>query len=150
MPSDSFERRVTLSSDVGRCWQTLTDVARLVEWISILGAAQEHEPLAKYSAVLTDRIGPFSLRADLVIEVTSVEPGRFISLTGEGRDRQVDSRIFVEGKLVLEPSSDGTILHVEGRYEVTGRVATFGGPMIRSKAEAIIEEFLDGVTQTLG
>ena len=122
---------------------------QLVAWVSILSDAVEHVPLERYSAVLTDRLGPFSLRADLTIVITEVELGSHITVEAEGRDRRVDSRIYLAGRLGLEPTGDGTAVHVRGRYEVTGRVATFGGPMIRAKADKIIEDFFTGMTGSL-
>ncbi len=149
MPVDQFDRTLTVSADTARTWATVTDVDQLVSWIHILTEVEEHEPLGRYSAVLTDRVGMFSLRADLSITVTDIEEGRSISIQAEGRDRQVDSRIFVEGTMTLEPREGGTALDVGGRYEVSGRVATFGGPIIRSKAQAIIDEFFAGLEAAL-
>jgi carbon monoxide dehydrogenase subunit G len=149
MPSERFERSMIVRADPVRTWTTITDVDQLVSWISILSDVDEHEPLCRYSAVLTDRVGMFSLRADLAIDVTALDEGRSISLQAEGRDRQVDSRIFVEGTMTLGLVDGGTLLEVGGRYEVTGRVATFGGPMIRSKADTIIEDFFGGLEAAL-
>jgi carbon monoxide dehydrogenase subunit G len=138
-----------VNADPARTWETVTDVDRLVSWIDILTEVEEHERLGRYSAVLTDRVGMFSLRADLSISVTDLDEGRSISIQAEGRDRQVDSRIFIEGTLALEPREGGTALDVDGRYEVSGRVATFGGPIIRSKAQEIIDEFFAGLEAAL-
>lgn len=149
MPSETFERTAVVGADPGRCWSILTDVQRLVGWVSIVSDAKEIDPLARYTAVLTDRIGMFALHADLAIEVRDVEPGRSISLVAEGEDRQVASRLFVEGRLDLQPVDGGTRVNVNGRYEVTGRVATFGGPMIRSKANGILDDFVAGVQREL-
>jgi carbon monoxide dehydrogenase subunit G len=149
LPSETFERTTTVSADPGRCWATITDLNRLVGWIAILSNAKEIDPLARYTAVLADRMGMFALQADLAIEVVALEPGRSISLVAEGEDRKVASRLFVEGSLDLEPLDEGTQLRVTGRYEVTGRVATFGGPMIRAKANGILDDFLAGMARDL-
>jgi carbon monoxide dehydrogenase subunit G len=149
VPADQFDRTLIVNADPARTWATVTDVDRLVSWIDILTEVEEHEHLGRYSAVLTDRVGMFSLRADLSIAVNDLDEGRSISIQAEGRDRQVDSRIFIEGTLALEPREGGTALDVDGRYEVSGRVATFGGPIIRSKAQEIIDEFFAGLEAAL-
>ena len=149
MPAEEFDRTLIVRADPARTWATVTDVDLLVSWIDILTEVEELERLGRYSAVLTDRVGMFSLRADLSITVTDLEEGRSISIQAEGRDRQVDSRIFIEGTLALEPKDGGTALDVGGRYEVSGRVATFGGAIIRSKAQAIIAEFFAGLEAAL-
>ena len=150
MPTDTFERRVLLGATPEATWTAVTDIQILVSWIPILSDVEEHRRLASYSAVLTDRIGLFSLSADLSIEVTDIAEGRSITLRAEGRDRLADSRIFIEGKLDIGVTDGGTELRIAGRYEVTGKVATFGGPMIRSRAKSIVNDFFTGVTDSLG
>lgn len=150
MPSETFRREVTVDRGPELTWNAVTDINQLVSWVPILSQAVEHEPLRRYTAYLVDRLGPFSLKADLSIEVTEFVEEKSISIRAEGHDRQVDSRILVEGNMELRETSHGTALEVHGRYEVTGKVATFGGPMIRSKAEKIIEDFFLGLTETLG
>jgi carbon monoxide dehydrogenase subunit G len=149
MPSDTFRRQVTVGYGPEQTWNTVTKIDHLVSWVPILSEAVEHEPLKRYSALLVDRLGPFSLKADLAIDVTDVVEHESITIRAEGHDRQVDSRILVEGTMQLRAKDPGTELEVQGRYEVTGRVATFGGPMIRSKADKVIEDFFSGLTQAL-
>lgn len=150
MPSETFKRQVSVGCGPERTWSTVTDIDLLVSWVPIVSEAVEHEPLRRYSALLVDRLGPFSLKADLSIDVTNLVEHESIAIRAEGHDRQVDSRILVEGTMLLKATDRGTELEVHGRYEVTGRVATFGGPMIRSKADKIIEDFFSGLTQSLG
>jgi carbon monoxide dehydrogenase subunit G len=50
----------------------------------------------------------------------------------------------------LEPSESGTVIRVEGKYQVLGSVATMGGSTIRKKADTIIEEFFAAVDKALG
>ena len=81
MPSASFEREVRLTAAPQVVWDTITDVEQLVDWVSILSDAQEISHLAEYRATLTDRLGPFKLRADLGINVLSVAERQSISVT---------------------------------------------------------------------
>jgi carbon monoxide dehydrogenase subunit G len=39
---------------------------------------------------------------------------------------------------------------VKGQYEVTGRVATLGASMIRTKGEKMLEEFFTAASRELG
>ncbi|MDQ1732458.1 MAG: uncharacterized protein QOK10_2617 [Pseudonocardiales bacterium] len=151
MPSSNFSREIAVKSDSARCWAVLTDVPRLVEWVSILDDAKEVSHLQRYEAVLMDRLGPFKLKADLDIVVSDVEEGKRIRVQANGEDRQVASRIGVNALLVLEPHEDGsTTITVEGTYEVIGRVATLGAGMIRTKANKVMDEFFAKATAELG
>lgn len=151
MPSMTFNRELSVSSDANTCWDVLTDVPRLVDWVSIVDDAREIAPLEKYTAVLMDRLGPFKLRADLDIVVSEVEIGKRIRVRASGEDRQVSSRIGVDAVLTLaEADGGGTRVGVDGSYEVIGRVATLGAGMIRQKAAKILDEFFGRAAAELG
>lgn len=149
MPSVDFARRLSVASDPSRVWDTLTDVERLAAWITVVGNVREVSRLDSYTAVLADRLGPFRLSADLDINVVDVEEGSSIRFVAEGEDRQVASRITIDGQLSLTTEGSMTVIEVSGRYEVTGRVATLGASMIRSKGETILDQFVEAVEREL-
>jgi carbon monoxide dehydrogenase subunit G len=147
----TFSRDLDVKSDPSTSWTVLTDVPRLVTWISIVDDARELEPLERYTAVLMDRIGPFKLRADLDIAVSEVAPGRHIRVRANGEDRQVSSRIGVDATLTLSEQPDGhTRVSATGSYEVVGRVATLGAGMIKQKASKLLDEFFAKAGDELG
>jgi carbon monoxide dehydrogenase subunit G len=151
MPSAQFRRELITRSEPGQAWQILTDVPRLADWVTIVGEATEIAPLEHYKAVLADQVGPFKLRADLDIRVPEVDAGRRVRVIAAGEDRHVSSRIAVDATLSLTPAGDGaTKILVEGRYEVTGRVASMGSAVIKQKAQKIIEEFFTRAASELG
>lgn len=147
---ESFDRRMELATPVDAVWTTVTDVERLVTWISILRAARELEPLASYTAVLEDRLGPFRLRADLDVRVSEVDAPHTLTVRADGEDRQVGSRIAVSGTLTLTGSGQATALTITGEYEVTGKAASLGSSSIRKKASTILDQFCDRVAAELG
>jgi carbon monoxide dehydrogenase subunit G len=146
----TFNRDIAVSAAPEECWGVLTDVLKLVDWVTILDAATEITHLEKYTAVLMDRMGPFKLRADLDITVSEVEQGQHIRVHAEGEDRQVASRIVVDAVLILSTVGDATVIAVDGMYEVSGRVATMGAGMIRQKATKILDEFFGRIEAELG
>jgi carbon monoxide dehydrogenase subunit G len=147
----TFERDLTVASDPKTCWAVLTDVPRLVSWVSIVQDAQEVSHLERYTAVLMDRLGPFKLRADLDITVDDVRENEHVHVKAAGEDRQVSSRIGVDAVLRLsETDGGGTTIAVTGSYEVVGRVATLGAGMIRQKAAKILDEFFTHAAAELG
>jgi uncharacterized protein len=147
MPSVDFSRDILVPATPTSVWETVTDVERIASWVSVVGAVVEVERLARYSAVLADRLGPFKLSADLAVEVTEIEDGRSIAFVADGEDRQVASRIRIAAALNLVPTDAGTSVVVGGMYEVTGRVASLGASMIRSKGDKILEEFFAAIAR---
>lgn len=127
----------------------VTDVQRVADWVSVVGDVEVLEPLSRYRATLTDRLGPFRLSADLDVEVTDADPNSLIRFVADGEDRQVSSRILIEAGMGLTESDSGTLLSVEGKYEVTGRVATLGASMIKTKGEKILDQFFDNAEKEL-
>lgn len=149
MVAEDFDRSFDLTRPPLEAWRMLTDVARVSGWVSIVGELIEIDHLARYTAVLEDRMGPFKLRADLDIAVTSLDEGHSIGLHADGEDRQIGSRITVDATLALDQSMQGCSVRIDGRYEVTGRVATMGASMIRQKAHKILDEFVSAAQQEL-
>lgn len=141
MASGSFERVIRTDRTAAECWAVLTDVDRISSWVDIVRDVITHRPLESYRATLEDRVGPFRLRADLDIGVTDAIENERISFQASGQDRQVGSRLSVRAAMALAAVDGVTTVTFEGAYSVEGRVATVGAPMIRRKAEAILEKF---------
>jgi carbon monoxide dehydrogenase subunit G len=150
MPKESFSRSVGVTASADEAWRTITDVATLVGWVSLLHEATTISVLDHYTAVLTDKLGPFSLKADLDIHVKEYDAPSFITVRAEGEDRQMRSRIVVEARVNLKQSEAGLALDVNGTYELSGRVATLGAAAIRTKAAKIQDEFFSSLTSALG
>jgi carbon monoxide dehydrogenase subunit G len=149
MPDVEFARTLSVASSPETVWETVTDVGRVAGWVTVVGSIEEIEPLASYTAVLADRMGPFSLSADLAVNVTELDEYHLIVFTADGEDRQVASRIRIDARLELAPDSGTTTVDVKGRYEVTGRVAGLGSSMIRAKGDKILEQFFEALEREL-
>jgi carbon monoxide dehydrogenase subunit G len=146
-----FSRELTVLAPPAQSWEVLTDVDRLAGWVGIVTDVAEVSRLEKYTAVLTDRVGPFRLRADLSITARVLRDGHEIELEASGRDRAVDSRIAVRAVLRLDGADGGgSTIVTNGRYEVTGRVAAMGAGVIQKKADRILEEFFASAGRELG
>jgi len=148
MPSEEFRRDLTINLPRPQVWEVLMDVNRVAGWVGLVGEVQEIEPLERYQAELTDRVGPFRLRADLNIRIKELAEGEKVVLEAEGEDRQVRSRIKLGLTLLIGDGAQGsTALRLDGHYEVTGRVATLGSSMIRHKAQRILDDFCTKATE---
>ena len=151
MATRNFSRQLAVTAAPELTWTVLTDVDRLASWVGIVQDVVELSRLEKYSAVLMDRVGPFKLRADLEISVKVVRDGQEVEVEAAGRDRAVDSRIAVRARLRVGPAEHGgSTIATEGRYEVTGRVASMGSGVIQKKADRILEDFFSKAALELG
>ncbi len=141
MPSAEFEQSLEVKQSPAECWEVLINVERIAGWVSVVGEVKELEHLKSYEAELVDQFGPFKLKADLDIQVTDLAEGTSIAFRAKGEDRQVSTSIIVDGRLALAEADSGTSIHVEGKWNVIGTVATMGSGTIRKKADHIMEEF---------
>jgi len=150
MPSAEFSRSLEVQSTPEQCWNVITDAQQVAEWVSVVDEVVEVAPLDSYTAVLEDSFGPFKLHADIKVHVTELVDRQSIRFEGSGQDRTVGTTIGVDARMALEPTETGTVIRVDGNYQVLGSVATMGGSTIRKKADTIIEEFFAAAEAALG
>jgi carbon monoxide dehydrogenase subunit G len=105
MTTFKFSRELEVPGDPASTWKTFIDVRRVVSWISVVEDAEELEPLSRYTAVLRDKIGMFSLRADLDIRVTQLDEPRLLRAHADGQDRQVGARLRARGSSWTAPTT---------------------------------------------
>jgi carbon monoxide dehydrogenase subunit G len=150
MPGSRFESVIDVSSTLSECWAAVTNIDRVAAWIGIISDVVEVRPLDSYQAVLSDRIGPFKVHADVTVRVSDVEAERGLTIRIEGEDRAVASRIKADARLTMDASGDGTRIELSGEYEVAGKVAAMGSSTIRKKASKIVDDFSRGLADALG
>jgi carbon monoxide dehydrogenase subunit G len=135
-----FARTIRLAAPPDAVRAALLDVRRVASWLSIVHDVRDVEPARRYAAVLEDKLGPFALRADLDVTVDTPDT-RVVHVAAQGEDRQVASRITATIDLAVDQDGSGTTLSVNGRYEISGRVATLGAGAIRKKGDRLLDEF---------
>jgi carbon monoxide dehydrogenase subunit G len=150
MSRETLEREFVVNATPTEVWANLVDVPRVAAWLPYLNTIVEKERLVSYSAILEDKVGPFSLRADLKIDVTNVDENALISVVAAGEDRAVRSRITIHAELhVSERDDQSSDVRIRGTYEITGKVATLGAGLIKSKARKMVDEFCEAATAGL-
>jgi carbon monoxide dehydrogenase subunit G len=122
----------------------------VASWLKVVRDLRAIEPMRRYTTILEDRVGPFTMRADLAIDVGVDESNRTLRVSGAGEDRQIASRISAALDIGVRPSNGGSAVDVKGRYEITGRIATLGAGAIRKKGDKVLADFFDNLTRELG
>ena len=145
---EAVEREFVVEADRADVWPRLLDVETVASWLPIMHSVTEVSAGgssidgSSFQAAFEDRVGPFSLRADLRIEVAGVREPEEVSIRARGEDRQIRSRIMIDAAAHLADAGPGqTRVRLSGAYEITGRVATLGAGVIRSKANKLIDTF---------
>lgn len=139
---EEIDRELLVEAARADVWERLTDLEEVAAWLPALGSVTELVPRARYRAVLEDRVGPFALRADLDVEVVRMDEPEEVAIRARGEDRQVRSRIMIDASAHLTDAGPRrTGVRLSGSYEITGRVATLGAGVIRSKASKLVDGF---------
>ena len=145
---EAVDREFVVEAARDVVWPRLLDVQAVASWLPIMHSVTEVSSGpsgidgSSFQAAFEDKVGPFSLRADLHIEVSGVHDGEEVSIRARGEDRQIRSRIMIDAAARLSDAGPGqTRVQLIGSYEITGRVATLGAGVIRSKATKLIDTF---------
>lgn len=146
---DTFSRstQIELPLEGRRIWEFLHDERSMAECSQHIHDVQMTSPGGAWSAVLTSRIGRFTVSAPLTVTIVEEELGEWLSVEARGHDRKVGTRLHVTAVLRRENGDPeagteaGSRLHLEGCYEVTGKVANLGSGIVRRHAESMVEDF---------
>jgi carbon monoxide dehydrogenase subunit G len=112
---------------------------------------QEIEPNSRYQAMVCDKVGPFTLRVPLTVEVLEATAPARLRAWAQGRDAAVQSLVKVDLTLMLvETSTQATTLQVGADVTVLGKLGTLGHSVIVRRGEAIVAQFASAIQAALG
>jgi carbon monoxide dehydrogenase subunit G len=142
-------------TDVGAlppvAWSFMRDVARLSACIPNVSNVEAIEPDRRYSALVSDNLGPFRLSVPLEIDLESVEEPHRISATLAGHDSRGQARIKGTLAAQIDPlDSGGSRVDLRMRIEVLGKLASLGAAPMRRRADEIFTKFALCVQAELG
>ena len=93
-----------------------------------------------FEATVKQKIGPVSASFSGVVKLSDIDPGRAVTITGEGKGGAAG---FAKGgaKVRLTPVEDGTELAYEVDASVGGKIAQLGSRLIDGFAKKMADEF---------
>lgn len=123
-------------------WPIFFDVARIAALIPGCEQVEEIEPLALYSAVMKQKIGPFRMEAPAEVRVEEMEEPSRLKARARGKDKVTGTTMDVMLDVTLEATDDeGTQLVVDASLTVAGRLASLGFSVVKKKADEMFTEF---------
>ena len=103
-----------------------------------------------YKGRLGVRIGPIRLSLDGTVAVEEEDPTAWRArMRADANDRRLGGGIRARMSLALTPADHGTRLSIETVLAVLGKIGEFGQPVIRKKADALLEEFARNLREAL-
>ena len=145
-----FSQECVLPVERERLWDFLMDVprvARCVPGVETVEAVDERS----YKGRLGVRIGPIRLALDGTVAVEEQDPTAWRArMRADASDRRLGGGIRARMSLTLTPADPGTRLHIETDLAVLGKIGEFGQPVIRKKADGLLEDFARNLQLVLG
>lgn len=138
-----IDKRYPIPANIKTCWQLLSNIQDLATCMP--GASiTEQVDATNYKGNVKVKVGPASASFGGDIEVLEVSPNEFkMRLMGKGADR-AGSSASMELTASLEAQSDTeTVLIGKADVIVNGKFAQYGGRMMTSVSDMIIQQFAD-------
>lgn len=144
-----FEQTIALDAAPDRVWAFVMDVPSMAKCIP---GVESVEAIAddKYRVVIKIRVGPIglTLQSDLSI-VEKSEETRTAALRVDAADKRVGGAVKATMSMHLEAAGSGTSMNVITDAQVMGRIGDFGQPVIRKKADQMLQEVAANLRKAL-
>jgi len=146
-----FEHSATIAAPIEQVWAFLMDVPSVAKCAP---GVESVEPLGddRYRGTLKISVGPIrlALQGDVYI-VEKDEVARKASMRADAADRRAGGAVKAVINMTLGETEgvQGTQLRLETDAQVMGRIGEFGQPIIRKKAEQMMNEFAKNLEQAI-
>jgi carbon monoxide dehydrogenase subunit G len=131
-------------------WSFICDVARLTACIPNVSNVETIEADRRYTALVTDKLGPFKLSVPVDIQLEDIEEPRRITASLTGNDERGQARIKGTLGAHVEPLESGSRIALTMRIEVLGKLASLGAVPMHRRADEIFAHFARCVEAELG
>ncbi len=137
-----IEKALVVPGRPEEVWEVLWDVSLGAGCIRGASDVVTIEDRRAYSAVMTQKIGPFTVRFPLSIQVLEAVPPTLLTIVASGRDTRIASGMKTTMRLRLEPAGDNeTALAIDTDVTLQGKLASLGQGLINGKADEELEHF---------
>lgn len=145
-----FSQRVVIPVAREPLWQFLLDVPKVAKSLPGVESVTQIDETT-YQGTLRVRVGPISLnlQGKIFLEERNKESWR-AALRAEATDRMAAGA--VKGKSIMQLKELGaaeTELQVETDVNILGKIGEFGQPIIRKKADQMLQEFVENIKKQL-
>ena len=145
-----FTQRAVIPVDRELLWDFLMDVPKVAKSLPGVETVNQIDDTT-YQGILKVRVGPISLnlQGKIFLETRDRDNWR-AALRAEASDRMAAGA--VKGKTSMELKELGpkqTELVMETDVSILGKIGEFGQPIIRKKADAMLQQFVENIKKQL-
>ena len=146
----AITKSVTLPQAVDQVWALLQDPVRVAGCLPNVRDFQPAATPGRYTTLLVERLGPFSVQVALAIDVTEDPAARRMVATVSGEDRAGQARVRGDVTATVGEAGEGASLEIVSNVEVLGRMAALGAVPMRRRGDQVFEQFIRNIGELLG
>jgi carbon monoxide dehydrogenase subunit G len=143
-----FDHSARIPATRERVWAVIMDVPLVATCVP---GVESVEALGNdvYRGTLRVKVGPIGLSLNGDVSITEKdEQAGTASMRADAADRKVGGMVKATMQMSLNPAGDGvTELRIVTDAQVGGRIGEFGQPIIKKKADQIMQEFAANVSK---
>ena len=146
-----FENTCSIGAPCPTIWDYLTDIPKVA---NCLPGVEEVHALkeGEYGGVMSLKVGPVKLRLSGKISIELMDQERHsATMSVEASDQKING--MVRGKLTMRLDEQGpeqTQLTVGTDINLFGKIGEFGQPIIKKKADQMMDEFANNLATNVG
>jgi hypothetical protein len=144
-----FQREIEIKNSKERVWQFLWDVDRFIACVPGCRDAATVEAGKRYTATMSERVGPFRVEFPMRIDVLESRELSYIKAQATGNDSKIGSRMKVDLEVRLAGNGEKTTMSLITAVDIVGKLATLGHSIIKRRADQVMDEFAQAVKQKL-
>ena len=145
----TFTQECLIAAERARLWDLLMDVPAVSRCVPGLKDVEAVDDKV-YRGSLEVKVGP--VRVALAGTITIEEQDRAgwrARMRAEANDRRLGGGIRARMDLALLPDESGTRVRINTDLAVLGKIGEFGQPVIRAKADGLLDEFARNLARAL-
>jgi len=144
-----FEKEVEIHAPREKVWNFIWDVDRFIACVPGCKEATTVEAGKRYTATMTEKVGPFRVEFPTTIEVLERSELTHIKAQATGADNKIGSRMKLSLDVNLREQGDSTVLAFVAGVDILGKLAALGHSIIKRKADQVLDEFARSVKKRL-
>jgi carbon monoxide dehydrogenase subunit G len=146
----TFTQECVIPAERERLWDFLMDVPAVSRCVPGVEAVEAVNGGGAYRGGLKIQVGPIRLSLEGTITVEEADRSTWQArMRAEANDRRLGGGIRARLRLTLVPAESGTRVQIDTDLAVLGKIGEFGQPIIRKKADALLEEFARNLRSAL-
>lgn len=142
------EERVVVRVPRARIWPVFGDAVALARVLPGCERLASTGPGA-FEGVLATRLQFLTIRADVTARLTDVDPPGHLTLELDGKPRGLAGGFRAVIPVDLADDPDGTLIHYRLELTTSGRLASFGAPIIRDSFRRQVATLVTNIEREL-